>query len=91
MSGRLVVSDVEAFYEALEEFLRRKDLRIFPPRPAYQAKAHILRRKRGQLTYFDSLHANVSVVEGMKLVSYDKTYASVAELEYRHPRELLRG
>jgi len=44
-----------------------------------------LREKYTSLTYFDSLHAAVGIVENLKMVSYDREYAKLTELEYSYP------
>jgi len=60
------------------------------PKPRYHREAHILRDKYS-LTYLDSLHAAVAIVEDQVLLSYDKRHSRMAELKYIHPEELLKG
>jgi len=58
---------------------------MFPTKPKYHREAFKLRKKYENLTYFDSLHAAVGIVENLELVSYDKEYAKVTELKYSRP------
>ncbi len=50
-----------------------------------ERQAYKLREKYNFLTYFDSLHAAVGIVENLEIVSYDKKYAKLTELKYSHP------
>ncbi|MEM2849380.1 MAG: PIN domain-containing protein [Candidatus Bathyarchaeia archaeon] len=50
-------------------------------------EAFKLRSKYKTLTYFDSLHAAVAIVEDLEVVSYDRTYADLAEDRYIHPEK----
>jgi len=86
-SNKVAVSEVEAFHKSLDAFLEHRNIRIPPPRPRYHAEAYALRRKYKQLTYFDSLHASIGIVENVELVSYDETYANIAGLMFKRPKE----
>jgi len=86
-SSRLVVSEVEAFHKSLDTFLDNMNIKILSPRPKYHAQAYALRNTYRQLTYFDSLHASVSIVENVELLSYDEVYANIPGLVYKHPKE----
>jgi len=88
-SGLMVISDTEAFYSALNSLLEYRGIKILPPKPIYHAKAFDLRQKYRQITYFDSLHAGVGVAEGIELISYDRTYMSIAKLKYNYTTKYL--
>jgi len=63
---------------------------MFPTKPKYHREAFKLRKKYENLTYFDSLHAAVGIVENLELVSYDKEYAKVTELRHNYPDKYTR-
>jgi predicted nucleic acid-binding protein len=56
-------------------------------KPAYHGEAWELREKYKGLTYFESLHVAVGVIENLELLSYDKEYAKIGELTYTHPNK----
>ncbi len=85
-SGRLQVADYAKFYEYLGEALAFHNVASTTVRPAHFSKARYLRKKY-RLTYFDSLHASVAILEDELLVSIDKTYTAVKELKHIDPRE----
>ncbi|MEM3462998.1 MAG: PIN domain-containing protein [Candidatus Bathyarchaeia archaeon] len=89
-AGEIIVKDIPAFYEALGEALEYRGIGAFPIKLAYHREAFRLRGEHKGLTYFDSLHAAVGIVEDIELVSYDRIYASVAGLRYGHPDAWLR-
>lgn len=84
-SGKVLISDVSAFYQAISTFLDYRRMRKIPPKPIYHAEAHKLRQKYGELTYFDSLHAAVSMTEKLEHISYDNVYERIKEVNYFHP------
>lgn len=84
-SGTIVISDIEAFYLALDSLLRYRRIETLPSKPAYHATGFDLRRRFRQLTYFDSLHAGVAIAEDLLLISYDKIYAKITGLKYSVP------
>ena len=84
-SGEILVKDIPAFYDILSELLRYRRVSTFPVKPEYHREAFKLREKYKHLTYFDSLHAAVGIVENLELVSYDREYAELTELKYSHP------
>ena len=84
-SGEILVRDVTAFYETLSELLKYRRVTTFPTKPEYHREAFKLREKYKVLTYFDSLHAAVGIVENLEMVSYDREYAKITELKYSHP------
>ena len=84
-SGEILVKEVTAFYDALNELLKYREVSTFPTKPEYHREAFKLREKYTSLTYFDSLHAAVGIVENLKMVSYDREYAKLTELEYSYP------
>ena len=89
-SKEIIVRDVPAFFEALGDLLEYRRIGTLPTKPEYHREAFRLGEEHGDLTYFDSLHAAVGIVEGMELVSYDRTYAKIARLRYSHPEECAR-
>ena len=84
-SGEILVKDVPAFYDTLSELLKYREVSTFPVKPEYHREAYRLREKYKHLTYFDSLHAAVGIVENLEMVSYDREYAKLTELKYSHP------
>ena len=89
-SGEVVVKEVIAFYDTLSDLLEYEEVRMLPTKPKYHREAFRLREEYGNLTYFDSLHAAVGIVENFELVSYDKEYAKVTELKHNHPEKYTR-
>ena len=89
-SKEIIVRDIPAFFGALGDLLEYRRMGTFPTKPEYHREAFRLREEYVDLTYFDSLHAAVGIVEGMELVSYDRTYAKIARLRYSHPEEYAR-
>lgn len=88
-SGEIVVKEVKTFYNTLSELFKYREIGLLSVKPVYHGEAHELRRKYGELTYFDSLHAAVGMTENIELVSYDKKYAIIRELEYNHPNKYI--
>ena len=84
-SEEIVVKEVEAFYSLLSDLIRYRDVGLLPTKPIYHGEAYRLRQKYKSLTYFDSLHASVGIIESLELVSYDKEYAKIRELKHTHP------
>ena len=84
-SGEIIVREVMSFYTALSTFFKYRNIALLSAKPVYHGEAHELREKYKKLTYFDSLHAAVGIIENMELVSYDKGYRKVSELKYNHP------
>ncbi|RLF97615.1 MAG: hypothetical protein DRN49_07275 [Thaumarchaeota archaeon] len=84
-SGRVLISDIPAFYQAISTFLDYRRIRRIPPKPIYHAEAYRLRQKHGELAYFDSLHAAVSITEKLEHISYDNVYERIKEVNYVHP------
>lgn len=85
----IVFTEARLFYSSMNDLLGYYDIGLFPPKPAYHGEAYELRSRYRGLTYFDSLHAAVGIVEDLRLVSYDKEYARVGKLKYSHPKECL--
>ncbi len=88
LSGKLEVK-IPVFYEAFSKMLSYYDIEIIKPNPKHLTKGWELREKYG-LTYFDSLHASVALIENETLISYDKRYIGLRELNYLTPQEALR-
>ena len=89
-SGEVIVREVTAFYDTLSDLFEYEGVGMLPTRPSYHREASKLRKKYENLTYFDSLHAAVGIVENLELVSYDKEYAKVTELKHSHPDKYTR-
>ncbi|MGC9010490.1 MAG: PIN domain-containing protein [Sulfolobales archaeon] len=77
------------FYETFSKMPSYYDIEIIKPNPKHLTKGWELREKYG-LTYFDSLHASVALIENETLISYDKRYIGLRELKYLTPQEALR-
>ncbi|MBS7637678.1 PIN domain-containing protein [Candidatus Bathyarchaeota archaeon] len=88
-SGKIIVRDVLAFYDALGELLKYRELDMHPIKPEYHREAFRLRGENKTLTYFDSLHAAVAIVEDLELVSYDSIYSKIQGLKYSHPKNYI--
>lgn len=88
-SGEIVVEEVKAFYTTLSKLFKYREISSLPDKPIYHGEAHELRRKYNKLTYFDSLHASVGITENLELVSYDKIYEDIVELECTHPKNYI--
>jgi len=84
-SKNIIVREVMAFYKALSDLLNYRAIRTLPIKPEYHSEAFRLREKYEFLTYFDSLHAAVGIVENLEIISYDREYAKITELKYSHP------
>ncbi len=80
-SGRIKVSNQLKFYDGLAELIDYYDLEPLVPRPAYHAAASNLRRDNVELTFFDSLHAAVSIVEGAEMISFDRVYDRIGGIK----------
>lgn len=89
-SGEIVVTELKAFFEALGNLFRYRDIHTLVAKPYYHGEAQELRGKHDGLTYFDSLHAAVAIIEDLELVSYDKEYTKIDTLKYRHPGHISR-
>jgi len=75
------------YYEGLTRLLEFYNIKVVKPTPEHLLAAWRLRGKYG-LSYFDSLHAAVAIVEGEAIASYDEAYKRVKGLRYIHPSEL---
>ncbi|MEM1588418.1 MAG: PIN domain-containing protein [Candidatus Bathyarchaeia archaeon] len=89
-SGEIIVKEITAFYDALSNFFKYRRIITFPIKPEYHREAFKLRKKYEGLTYFDSLHAAVGIVERIELVSYDKEYTKVKELMHSLPDKYIK-
>lgn len=89
-SGEIIVKEVVAFYDTLSDLFEYREIGTLSTKPEYHGEAFGLRKKYGNLTYFDSLHAAVGIVENLELVSYDKEYAKLTELKYNDPDKYTR-
>lgn len=85
----IIVKDYCQFWYKVHSLLDQYKIRIIIPSPLHHAEAQEI-RARYDLTYFDSLHAAVAIVNKMKLVSYDeKAYGKIKDLNYAHPHTLI--
>ena len=75
----------------LGDLFKYREISLLSDRPAYHGEAYELRRKHMRLTHFDSHHAAVGITENIELVSYDKEYAKVGELEHSHPSKYIQS
>lgn len=89
-SKEIIVKEVKTFYETLSDLFEYREIGLLSTKPDYHGEAHELRDKYKNLTYFDSLHAAVGIIEKLELISYDKEYRKVIELEYSHPEKYTR-
>ncbi len=88
-SGNIVVKDYEGFWYGLKKIMNRYNIAIIIPDPLHHAEAEKLRKTYG-LTYFDSLHASVALLEKKPIVSYDeRAYSKINGLEYIHPQRIV--
>ncbi|MEM2982127.1 MAG: PIN domain-containing protein [Candidatus Bathyarchaeia archaeon] len=85
--GEILVEDLSAFYDVLSELLRYRQIDTYPLRFEYHREAFRLRGGHKNLTYFDSLHAAVAIVENLEIVSYDKGYERLTNVKYIHPKK----
>ncbi len=76
-SGKITVKDRHRFHESLAELIDYYDIELLQPRPQYHATASGLRANNAALTFFDSLHAAVVIVEGGEMVSFDGIYDKI--------------
>ncbi len=87
LSNIFKVKDKTVFFKLLEETLNYYTIETVKPKFSHVAKAYKLREKYG-LSFFDSLHAAVAVVENVPLISYDKIYDKIEEVKYVNPSTL---
>ena len=88
-SGGLKVRSLSEFHGALEGLLGMYGVGVVAPRPRHHALAEKLRGRLAELTYFDSLHASVALIEEAELLSYDAVYSKIPGLRWLHPRRAL--
>jgi len=70
---KLVIDNYPGFSLALTELLASHEVRLLADKPEYHLQASLLERQF-HLTFFDSLHAGVSKIEGETLLSFDRSY-----------------
>jgi len=86
-SNTFKVKDKELFFKLLEETLNYYTIETLKPKFTHVAKAYELREKYS-LSFFDSLHAAVAMIENIPLLSYDKTYSKIKEIKHVNPLTL---
>ena len=86
---KLDIQDFEGFSSALSDLITSKEIRLIADKPGYHRQASLLERQY-RLTFFDSLHASVSKIEGETLLSFDKFYDRLASTGVKRvdPRSL---
>ena len=87
-SNALRVKDKQEFFALLSETLNYYNVKTIYPSPLHVCKAYQLRSNYG-LTFFGSLHAATAIIERLTLISYDRSYGRVKELNYLHTSEYL--
>ncbi len=80
-AGRLKLKPVNC-YKSLERLLEYYGVAIAEARPRHIAVAWQLRQRYTMLSYFDSLHAAVSIDFDEPITSYDKVYTGISGLNY---------
>ncbi|MEX2724044.1 MAG: PIN domain-containing protein [Candidatus Freyarchaeota archaeon] len=89
-SGEIIVAENKTFYSLVGKVLKYRQIGLSAIKPEYHGKAWELREKYNkELTYFDSLHAAVGLMENLELLSYDKKYAKIEGLKYAPPSKYL--
>nr|MDO8082057.1 PIN domain-containing protein [Candidatus Freyarchaeota archaeon] len=86
-SREVIIAETKTFYALIDKVLKYRQIGLSSIKPAYHGEAWELREKYKELTYFDSLHAAVGVMENLELLSYDKEYAKIERLTYTHPNK----
>jgi len=89
-SGNIRVKDYSKFFFSLHKLIKFYEIKIVEPKFSHVSKAYELRALYN-LSFFDSLHATVAVLEKVPLVSYDNVYRKVSEVKYIHPLDLLNS
>ena len=74
---KLEIRDLQEFSSALSDLIKKRAVRLLPDKPEYHYQAYLF-EKQFRLTFFDSLHAGVSKIEGETLLSFDKSYDRLA-------------
>jgi len=87
-SKNIIVREVMAFYKALSDLLNYRAIRTFPIKPEYHGEAFRLREKYKFLTYFDSLHAALVIVENLEIISYDRELCKDYRIKVQPPRQV---
>ncbi|MBS7251513.1 MAG: PIN domain-containing protein [Candidatus Freyarchaeota archaeon] len=88
-SEEIIVAESKTFYSLVGKVLKYRQIGLSEIKPEYHGKAWELREKNKELTYFDSLHAAVGLMENLELVSYDKEYTKIEGLKYSPPNKYL--
>jgi len=86
-SNTFRVEEQRRFFKLLNDTVNYYEIDVARSSPAHIAEAYGLRANYG-LTFFDSLHAAMSITQGIPLLSYDRSYERVKELQYVPPSEL---
>lgn len=73
-AGKLEVLDYDEYAKNVGSVLSTYSVRILADKPRYHAFAQKFESRFTKLTFFDSLHAAVSKVEGEVLASFDRVY-----------------
>ncbi len=70
------------FMEQLDSMIRRFEIKLLFDEPRYHGIASVLESKY-DLTFFDSLHASVALVNRTPIVSFDDSYDKVSEKGFK--------
>lgn len=90
VSSQVIKVKLPEFYTNLENLFSYYSIIPVKPRPIHLAISYNLREEYPGLTFFDSLHAATAIAEGMTLVSFDKVYRKIKELNYLSPTAYLQ-
>jgi predicted nucleic acid-binding protein len=85
LSKKIEISNYEDFQKDLENLLDYYSISLIIDKPRYHGKASYL-REIYKMTYFDSLHASISLIENIPIVSSDPIYSKIKGLKYIHPK-----
>lgn len=87
-AGKLKVLDYDEYAKNVGAVLSTYSVRILADKPQYHAFARKFESRYSKLTFFDSLHAAVSRVEGEVLASFDHVYDWLEGVKRINPRDL---
>lgn len=82
---RIKTMNFKKFMEQLDDLIKRFEIRLIADEPRYHGIASILERKY-RLTFFDSLHASVALVNKTPILSFDDSYDRISEKGFERIR-----
>ncbi len=88
-AGKLQILEYDDYADNVDALLSMYSVKVLNDRPQYHSAARRF-ESRFKLTFFDSLHAAVSKVEGEVLVSFDRVYDKLGDEGVKRisPRDL---